>query len=895
MEEIRRNPEELLKQIQREEQEKGRGRLKIFFGYAAGVGKTYAMLEAAHEAAKQGIDVVAGYVEPHARPETEKLLEGLEILPNQEIIRGRIVLHEFDLDGAMKREPQLILVDELAHTNADGCRHKKRYQDVKELINNGIDVYTTVNVQHIESLNDLVASITGIIVKERVPDSLFDHADQVKLVDIEPKELMERLNEGKVYQKNQAEWAIENFFTVGNLEALREIALRRCADRVNIISEQTGGKSRHGADEHILVCLSSSPTNAKIIRNAARMASSFKANFTALFVETPHFSSMSEENKKRLRENIHLAQQLGASIETVFGEDIAFQISEFARLSGVSKIVLGRSNSRRSFFFQKPPLTEKIIQFAPDLDIYIIPDQNTQSYQAWEKVSKKPEPVMKDLIISGLILAAATGIGSLFDKVGFSEANIITIYILGVLITSVLTSQRLYSLISSVISVLLFNFCFTDPRLSLDTYDTGYPVTFIIMFLAAFMTSSLAVRIKRQARQAAATAYRTKILFDTNQLLSSERDFEGIINVTCTQLKKLLNRDILFYRVDQEKLLLPTLFSVSADQRIEEYTDEKEQAVAVWVYKNNKHAGATTHTLGNSKCLYLSVRVSDNVYGVVGIAIDHIPLEAFENSIMLSILGECALALQNQQISMEREAAALFAKNEQMRANMLRSISHDLRTPLTSISGNAGILLSDEDNIRKEKRVQLYADIYEDSLWLINLVENLLSVTRIEDGTMKLNMTTELLDEVIEEALKHTDYRRKEHNIRVKSWDTFVLVKIDARLIMQVIINLVDNAVKYTPKGSDITIETKLKDQEVIVTVSDNGEGISDEAKKHIFEMFYTADSKIADSRRSLGLGLALCKSIITAHHGTIWVSDGKPQGTVFTFTLPGEEVILHE
>ena len=358
METIRTNPDDILKRIQEEEKGKKRGHLKIFFGYAAGVGKTYAMLKAAHAAKRRGIDVVVGYVEPHARPQTAQLLDGLEIIPTRSIAHGNITLNEFDLDAAIRRKPQLILVDELAHTNADGCRHLKRYQDVNELLNAGIDVYTTINVQHIESLNDMVSSITGVIVHERIPDDVFDNADQVKLIDIEPKELIERLDEGKIYKKVQAERALNNFFTEQNLAALREIALRRCADRMNKLSEAARGKNdSFYTDEHILVCLSSSPTNPKIIRTAARMANAFKASFTALFVETPNFAEMSDENKKRLRLNMRLAEQLGATIETTYGDDVAFQISEFARLSGVSKIVLGRSSAKRGFFFSKPPLT----------------------------------------------------------------------------------------------------------------------------------------------------------------------------------------------------------------------------------------------------------------------------------------------------------------------------------------------------------------------------------------------------------------------------------------------------------------------------------------------------------------------------------------------------------
>ena len=376
MSESRHNPDQLLKEIQADEENRNKGHLKIFFGYAAGVGKTYAMLEAAHMEKQQGIDVVAGYVEPHACPKTAALLNGLEVLPTREVFYNGMILNEFDIGMALKRKPQLILVDELAHTNAEGCRHAKRYQDIKELLNAGIDVYTTVNVQHIESLCDTVASITEIVVRERIPDSIFDNADQVELIDIEPQDLINRLNTGNVYRQTQEKQAVENFYTIENLTALREISLRRCADRVNILTENTRIKN-HGdyhTGEHILVCLSSSPSNAKIIRTAAKMASAFKGEFTALFVETPDFSVMSEENVKRLRSNICLAEQLGAKIETVYGEDVPFQIAEFTRLSGVSKIVIGRSSATKRHLLSKPTLTEKLIDYAPNLDVHIIPE-----------------------------------------------------------------------------------------------------------------------------------------------------------------------------------------------------------------------------------------------------------------------------------------------------------------------------------------------------------------------------------------------------------------------------------------------------------------------------------------------------------------------------------------
>ena len=791
-------------------------------------------------------------------------------------------------------------MDELAHTNASVCRYTKRYQDIEELLNAGIDVYTTVNVQHIESLNDTVASITGVMVHERIPDSVFDNASQVELVDIEPQELIERLQAGKVYNLTQAGRATENFFTAENLTALREIALRRCADRVNLLTEAVRIKSHsdYHTDEHILVCLSSSPSNPKIIRTASRMANAFKGAFTALFVETPDYQVMPEEDVKRLRSNMRLAEQLGAKIETVYGEDVSYQIAEFARLSGASKIVIGRSSATRKSIFSKPTLTEKLIANVPNLDVHIIPDTDGKNaaYRA-KKARKKNEIVFSasDLIKSIAILILSSCIGMLFQYLDFAEANIITVYVLGVLITSVLTKHRIYSLISSVVSVLIFNFLFTEPQFTFQAYGQGYPVTFIIMFLAALMTSTLAVKLKNHAKQAAQAAYRTKVLFDTNQILQQSDGKNEIVSATANQLIKLLGKNIVFYFSENDKLSEPHIFTVSGDKTGEEITNKNEKAVAEWVLKNNKHAGATTETLSSAKCLYLAVRVNRRVYGVVGIYIGEESLDSFEKSILLSILGECALSLENEKNAREKEEAAILAKNEQLRANLLRAISHDLRTPLTSISGNVSNLLSNGNSFDEATKKQLYTDIYDDSMWLINLVENLLSVTRLDEGRLNINITEDLIDDVITEALHHVNRKSVEHHITVQHKEDYLLAKMDAKLMVQVIINIVDNAIKYTPKGSNILIKTWKQEDKAVITIADDGDGIPDEMKERVFDMFYSGANKIADSRRSLGLGLSLCRSIVNAHGGRIAVSDNTPHGTVFTITLPAGEVEIHE
>ena len=470
---------------------------------------------------------------------------------------------------------------------------------------------------------------------------------------------------------------------------------------------------------------------------------------------------------------------------------------------------------------------------------------------------------------------------------------------LSVLLTALVTKNQVYGLISSIVSVLVFNFLFTVPRFSLRAYDAGYPLTFVVMFLAAFITGSLVMRLKSHASQSAGVAFRTSILFDTNRLLQQAKERDDIIQVTANQLIKLLNRDIVIYPEENGSLGEPRLFPAAGEERGEDpdrsCLSEKEQKAALWTFKNNKHAGATTNTFSDAQCLYLAIRVNENVYGVLGVALADSALEAFENSILLSVLGECALALENEKHIREKEEAAVLAQNEQLRANLLRAISHDLRTPLTSISGNAGNLLSMGSDLDEETKKRLYTDIYEDSMWLINIVENLLSITRLVGGPLNLNMTEDLIEDVITEALQHVNKKSREHQITVEYEDEFMLAKMDSRLIVQVIINIVNNAVEYTPQGSHIQISVKKQKDQAVISIADDGNGISDEAKKKVFDMFYSGENKVADSRRSCGIGLSLCQSIINAHGGEIAVSDNVPHGAVFTFTLPAEEVRWHE
>lgn len=655
-------------------------------------------------------------------------------------------------------------------------------------------------------------------------------------------------------------------------------------------------------EERILVCLSSSPSNGKIIRTAAQMAEAFNGTLTALFVETPLAGKMGKEDQERLKGNIKLAKQSGAEIETVYGDDISFQIAEFARLSGITRIVIGRSAAKKKGIFAGTSLVEKLIDHAPEMEIYIIPDSQMGSevIRKWNRLVQKNDFSLKAAVQSAGILSAATAAGWMFEKLKLTDANIITVYILGVLLISIVTEGWFYSFSATIASVLVFNFLFTAPRFTLRAYDRSYPFTFAVMFLAALITGSLASRLKQHAGQAARDAYRLKVLLDTNQLLQQAKGKSEILEGTAQQIVKLLKRETVIYDVKNGKLGQP-LHTIPQGGEILVEDETCEEQAAVWALENNRHAGTGTDHFKQAKRQYLAIRVNSTVYGVVGIMIQKQPLDAFENSVLLSILGECALALENDKNVREKEEAAILAKNEQLRANLLRTISHDLRTPLTSISGNANNLLYNESCLDAQMRRQIYGDIYDDSMWLIDLVENLLSVTRIEEGRMQIRQSAELVDEVIREALKHTGQSRTGRTIKVEEEDELILAKMDARLIVQVLINLIGNAVKYTPQGTDITVQVKKEKTEnrenaqVIISVCDLGDGIPDDRKERVFDMFYTGGDQVADSRRSLGLGLGLCRSIINAHGGKIWISDNIPHGAVVTFTLPAEEVALNE
>lgn len=673
-------------------------------------------------------------------------------------------------------------------------------------------------------------------------------------------------------------------------------------------------------EEGILVCLSGAASNDRVIRAGASMAKAFQLKFIALYVETSSHMNKSPISKDMILRNMKLVESLGGVVVTVYGEDIPLQIGEYAAASGINKIIIGRSR-QVTRFSKKKTFADYLLQNNSELELYIIPDTK-EEYDKSARPIQLPNITKDDILKFLLIIISTSLISVLFHIAGFSDATIITVYIMGVLFTSLWTNGRVYGVVSSLLNVIIFNLLFTEPKFTLRAYESGYPVTFLVMLLASLITSSLALKVKLQARQVAKKAYRTEILLETSRKLQKLEDVHEILEATAYQIHKLMNTSTIFYEGKGEKLLLGGLIhkegndvdKVKYVDNVEEvdkvkdvnkidnkdvlarYISDYEINTALWVYSNNKMAGASTEIHSDSKLYYVSIRGMENrSLGVIGIEVSDELMDLYVKNLMFAILEESGVIIERHLLNVEKKEIELTARQEALRANVLRSISHDLRTPLTSISGNAGILLNHEEELSKEKRKELYVNICDDSIWLNQVIENLLAITKMDNGSLSIHQEAELIEDVIIEALKHIDRKSIEHHITYTVEDEYLMARMDVRLIVQVIINLVNNAIKYSSKGSSIEIHAISEGEYIKISVCDNGEGIGDEEKVKLFNMFYTVNNSIGDSRRGLGLGLFLCNSIITAHGGRIWVEDNSPHGSKFHFTLVKSEVTIRE
>ncbi len=891
-EERRPDPDDILWELNNG-QENGPGRLKIFFGYAAGVGKTYAMLDEARERHRAGTDVLVGYIEPHTRPETMQLLEGLPALAPKIVPYRNIQLKEFDLDEALKRHPELILVDELAHTNATGVRNKKRYQDIEELLNAGIDVYTTVNVQHMESLNDVVEGITKVHVQETVPDFLFDRAEKLKLIDIEPDELLRRFEDGKIYRPERAETAMRNFFTLENLKLLREIAMRRAADRISSDNQSERGVLHKMASTKLLAAIGPSPTSEKCIRWTARAAEAFHAHWTCVYVETASGDALTKAQEKTLRAHMDLAERLGAEVVTLTGHDIAGAISEYARLSGITNIVIGKSRNRktiRSLF--ETDIEDKLIALLPGVEVHIIPGS------AGDRPYVRPEEKLRGGVSFSLadtgktlgLLILATILSFGLRGLQIADQNVIMVYILSVLVISRVTAGYFYGVIASVVSVLAFNFFFVEPYFTFTAIQPAYPVTFLVMLLIALITSALTVRIKTQARQAAQREHRTEVLYEINKKLLATRGAENIARLINSYIVNLFDRSVIFYTADPETGAQGVFLQSPKEGDAAFMHSADERAVAHWVFVNGKRAGAGTDTLMGAAAFYMPVISQGKVLAVWGIScISGTPGHATRQFLRM-IASQAALSLERQRLSDEQRGIVVESEKEKTRSTLLRAISHDLRTPLSGILGSAAALHESGPGLDESTRDRLTQSIQEEAQWLIRMVENLLSVTKLSGETSDVKMRPEAAEEVVAEAVGRIEKRFPNRRVDVSVPRELLEVPMDGTLVMQVLINLIENALKYSLEQTKVEVRLEKSGDFAKFSVLDSGRGIPPEELPRLFESGAAGHGKSPDSQRGMGIGLHICNTIVKAHHGVLEARNRPEGGAEFSFTLPLKE-----
>ena len=884
----RRDPDELLRHVEEAERRARRGKLVIFFGAAPGVGKTYAMLEAARTERDLKRDVVIGVVETHGRYDTGALVIGLEMLPRRKVEHRGVVVEEFDLDGALARKPGLILVDELAHTNASGSRHAKRWQDVEELLDAGIDVYGTLNVQHIESLNDVVAQVTGVVVRETVPDRVLEEATEVRLIDLPPDELLERLAEGKVYIHEQAQHAIENFFRKGNLIALREPALRRTAERVD--AQMRDYRAEHGiqrvwaAGDRLLVGVSPSPTSARLLRAARRMAGTLHADWIAVYVETPASLRLSEADRHRVAENLRLAEQLGAETAMLAGQSAAQETLAYARAHNVTKIVVGKPTHARWRDLLSRSFLEEMVRASGDIDVYVISGDESEARGAGvgrEVAAEGPLPIGA-FVASVAIVAVATALSwFLFGQKQL--ADVVMVYLLGIIVVAVRFGYG-SSLAATVLSVLLVDFFFIPPYFSFAVSDFQHVVTFAVMFVVALVISSLTERIRDQAGAARYREQRTASLYALTRELAGTRAVESLSRVAVRHLHEIFDAKIALLLAGEGGALK----SVAAGE-LSFVPDAKEQGVVEWVWSHDKAAGVGTDTLPSSAAIYVPLREARGRVGVLGVAAaDPLRFVDPEQRGLLDVFAaQVASALERARLADEAQQVQLQMEAERLRSSLLSSVSHDLRTPLAVITGAASALLQPLPELAPEARRDLTETISEEAQRLNRLVRNLLDMTRIASGAIKVAKEWQPLEEIVGAVLNRLEDALRDRLVDVRLPPDLPLVPIDAVLIEQVLINLLENALKYTPKGSPIDLSARKEGQAVIVELADRGPGIPAEHVDKIFEKFYRLPREREGS--GAGLGLAICRGIVEAHGGRIWAENRGGGGAVFRFTIPIE------
>lgn len=887
----RPSPEELLKEAQREV----RGRLKIFLGAAPGVGKTFEMLLTAHTRRREGVDVVVGVVETHGRVETEQLLAGLEVVSRRLVDYRGLALEEMDLDAVLARRPKLVLVDELAHTNVPGSRHPKRYLDVEELLAAGIDVFTTLNIQHVESLNDIVARITRIRVRETVPDSILDAADDIEVVDIAPDDLIQRLREGKVYVPKTAQRALDHYFAPGNLTALRELALRRTAQRVD--EQLLSHMRRHAirgpwaAGERVVVCLSEGEQCAALIRQAKRMADQLHAPWTALYVETARTKRLTDPERDRIADCQRLAERLGGEALTVPGLDVAEEILRFASDNNVTQIIVGKSNRSRWFEMMHGSVVHDLVRKAGGIGVHVSSGQEHDRLAAPKTVHTKQTPTQPNVVAyaaSGVAVAGALAIGLLLTPfVGIENVDLI--FLIAVLLIA--GRYGLWpSIVASVVSVLAYNFFFLPPLHTFTITSPAHVVALAFFLAAGLVASNLAGRVRDQANAARLRVRTSDAMYAFSRKLAGVATLDDLLWAASFQIASLLKLNVVILVQEDDQLV------VHIGYPPEDQLDAADFAAAHWTWKHNLPAGRGAETLPGGKRLFMPIRTSRGPVGVIGLDREQ-PGPLFtpdQRRLLDALLDQTAVAIERVRLAKEIDETRVLTETERLRSALLTSISHDLSTPLASILGAATSLQTYAALYDAETRQELIGTILDEGERLHRFVRNLLDMTRLESGAIDLNREVTDIGEAIGAALERCGRLLVRHRVELDIDPDLPMLHLDAVLLEQVLVNLLDNASKYTPAGSTITVSARRTGGQVVVQVRDEGPGMPEGELERIFTKFHRLEA--GDRKQTgTGLGLAVCRGFVEALGGTIVAGNRSDRaGAIFTLSFPEEQTDAH-
>ncbi|MGB8251961.1 MAG: sensor histidine kinase KdpD [Anaerolineaceae bacterium] len=874
----RPDPDELLKRARADEST--RGQLKIFMGYAAGVGKTYAMLEAAHQRQKQGVDVVIGFVETHGRVETEAFLKGLEILPRRKVEYHNVKLTEFDVDSVLKRNPALVLVDELAHTNSPGSRHPKRYLDVEEILDAGIDVYTTLNVQHLESLNDVVAQVTGVVVNETVPDRVIDEASEIEVIDLPPDELLTRLKEGKVYIPDQAARAIQKFFRKGNLSALREMSLRRAAERVDdqmrAYMHTRAIAGPWPATERLLVCISPNPLSEKLIRTTRRLSDEIGAEWFAVYVESASRPELNPANRERIDEAMQLAEELGARTRRLTGRSVPESILEYARKHNVTKIIIGKPIRPRWREFIAGSIVDKLIYASGDIDVYVINASSEIKQSILPSEWRPHSPFNRYLLGSGLV-AIATLLGMTVQGT-LEPTNLVMLYLACTVVAAIFLGRG-PALLTSILGVLAFDFFLVPPYNTLAVSDAQYLLTFIGLFVVSLVVSTLTARTREQADAAIQREAQTATLYSLGHDLTSATDLHQVADIIITHIGQAFDCEVAVFLPENGQL---QAFACTP----EFHPDINEIAVATWAFQHDQPAGKGTDTLPASSMYCQPLKTDHGQIGVLGIH-PKIQVTSFtpeQRQIFNAFANQAALAIERARLAEQARQAELLQVTEKLQTALLNSISHDLRTPLVSITGALSSLREKSLKISEEDRTSLLETAYEEAERLNRLVGNLLNMTRLEAGAIHLRLEPCDIQDAIGAALEQLGERLAKRPVKVNLPQDLSLISMDFALFGHALVNLLDNAVKYSPANTLIEVNVSETKDNIDIDICDRGIGIPAEDLERVFDKFYRVQRP--ESVNGTGLGLAICKGIVEAHGGTIHAMNRPGGGTIIKVRL---------